>query len=358
MIKILSFLLFFFITPPLYAKDNVIEQIYQTLNKDYINQISPRQITLKGLQALQQLDPQIKATFSGNKIFLYRDSHILKTFDLPQTEDDPLQWAALSEKIIDQAINASEKIELLDFEIPDRFAQAVFEGLDGYSHYYGAFANDESSSKVLRRNYGIRLIGDVMLIKILNFHSGVSQKVAKAVEECSTCRGIILDLRGNHGGILDEALKITDLFLDEGMIAYTAEKDGQNPKFYTATTGDIIHNRPLVVLIDGFSASASEILAAALSEQNRAILIGTKSFGKGTIQDVIKFDDNRAMALTSAFFFTPSGAKIDQNGLNPAICTGGISKINQLPDANCEPADRFYEEVDVQIAVKYIKNEL
>ena len=168
--------------------------------------------------------------------------------------------------------------------------------------------------------------------------------------------GSYLDLRGNHGGILDEAIKITDMFLDEGIITYTLSKDGTEPKFYTSVAGDIFDNKPIVILIDGFSASASEVLASALSEQNRAILIGTKTYGKGTVQDVSKNKNGSAMALTTSYFYTPGGNIIDKKGLMPAICTGGLKLRQYITDGVCDKEDRFTNEADVEIAVKYIKN--
>jgi hypothetical protein len=283
---------------------------------------------------------------------------VSKTFRLPQPNAKEEAWVSLTQEVIDQAVRVSPKAELLDFEIPDRFAESVFKNLDGYSHYYGTFVNEQTPQTTVRRNYAVRMIDDVMMIKILTFHQGVAQKVATAVADCSACRGIILDLRGNHGGILEEAVQIADLFLDEGIITYTSEKDDASPKYYMASAGDKAARKPLVVLIDGMTASAAEVLSAALSEQNRAVLIGTQSFGKGTIQDVFKLGDQRAMALTSAYFYTPSGHKIDKNGVMPALCTGGLTDTFSVDAGSCRPEDRLTQEIDVETAVKYIKNEL
>ena len=113
-----------------------------------------------------------------------------------------------------------------------------------------------------------------------------------------------------------------------------------------------------MILVDGFSASASEILAAAMSEQNRATLIGTKTYGKGTIQEVSKNKDGGAMALTTTYFYTPGGNIIDKKGLMPAICTGGLQLGHKIVDGVCDREDRFTKDADVEIAVQYIKNEL
>ena len=340
------------------AQDDVIVRVYQTLNSDYINETDNAQITQKGLKSLEKLDTNLKIAVSGRKLYVYYGKKRVQSYDMPLPQDDIRIWADFSKKVINRAKEVSSQAELLDFEIPDRFAQAVFAGLDGYSHYYGEFSDNENQKPKIRRHYAVRMIDDIMLIKILDFQKGVAEKTLKAVEECSSCRGIILDLRGNHGGILDEAIKIADMFLDEGIIAYTDEKDNNAPKYFTATAEDITKNKPLVILVDGYSASAAEVLAAALSEQNRAILIGTKTFGKGTIQNVVKMGNGRAMTFTTAYFYTPAGNKIDKNGLNPAICTGKIKSADQLNEAECASEDRFNQEADVEVAVKYIKNEL
>jgi hypothetical protein len=349
-------LLMFGLILPAWAQSDLIAKTYDTIAKDYINQTDDRSITLKGLAVIQNIDPTLKLTASSGKLYFYQNGKVLQTFDFP-TENDQSSWVAFSHKILDFAVSVSSEVELHDFELPDRFAQTVFKNLDGYSHYYGAFENNEDRHKVLRRQYAVRMYNDIMLIKILTFQKGVADKTKKAVEDCSSCRALILDLRGNHGGLLSEALKITDLFLDEGIITYTTEKDSEAPKYYMATAGDIFDNKPIVILVDGYSASASEVLAAALSEQNRAVLIGTKTFGKGTVQDVVKIGDQRAMVLTTALFHTPSGEAIDKRGLNPAVCTGGLSSADSDETGDCTPADRFNDETDVETAIRFIKND-
>jgi len=341
------------------AADNIIFKVYQTLNADYINRADNREITLKGLKALQATDPSLKVVASGNKLYLYRRKQVLQSFPLPADDAVAEHWAALSEKVIATAAGYSSQVELHDFEMSDRFAESVFKGLDGYSHYYGAFSAMSDDGVSWRRQFAVRHQDDVVLIKILSFQQNVSGRVKEAIAACGeTCAGAVLDLRGNHGGIFNEALEIADLFLDEGIITYTAGKDGTVPQFYTATAGDVLNNKPLVILVDGYTASAAEVLAAALSEQNRAVLIGTKTYGKGTVQDVVAMESGRAMALTTAYFYAPSGTAIDKNGLTPSVCTGGRTTRSLRTEGSCAKADRFNEAFDEQMALKFIKNEL
>lgn len=361
-IMLLCFSILF--SPRAYAAEkDVIDDVYRVLEQDYINELSQREITVKGLEALSALDSSLRVSPGSGKLFLYYGRRMVKSFILPPEHAESSKWADVSRQVIAAAVDVSPKAEIVDFEIPDRFAGKVFNGLDGYSHYYAEFSGDSvqgmsDARPVLRRNFAIRQLEDVMLIKILSFQPDVSDDVKKAIDQCSGCSGLVLDLRGNHGGVLDEALKMADFFLDEGIIAYTTGKENQTPHFYTAGAGDIFQNKPIVVLIDGFTASAAEILAAALSEQNRAILIGTETYGKGTVQDVKHIGKSGKLALTTAYFYTPSGFKIDKAGLKPAICTGGLKSIDDLEDASCQKEDRFNQEVDVQAAARYINNEL
>jgi len=356
---ILAFLLVIFFISPVYSQSNIITDVFTTISADYINQNTNKDIMLKGLKCLNKIDSLIKLKPTDNKLYFYYGNKMIKSFNVPAESDNIQIWIDFTQNIIQKAIKISPKIEIIDFEIPDRFAQEVFDGLDGYSHYYSSYSDDADTPRIIRRNFASRILdNNILFIKILAFRKDVSQKVQKTIEECSQCKALILDLRGNHGGLFDEAIKITDMLLDEGIITYTMSKDGINPKYYTSTAGDIFNNNPVVVLVDGFSASASEILSAALSEQNRAVLIGTNTYGKGTVQDVFKSSSGSAMTLTTSYFYTPGGNIIDKKGLTPSLCTGGLKSGHIITDGKCDKEDRFTNEADIEIAIKFIKDEL
>ena len=135
--------------------------------------------------------------------------------------------------------------------------------------------------------------------------------------------GYILDLRSNPGGLLTQAVKVTDIFLNQGEIVSTRGRNKNDMKRYRAKYGDLIKNKPLVVIINGGSASASEIVAGALQDHKRAIVIGTKSFGKGSVQTIIPFkksnDKMAGIRLTTARYYTPSGESIQGKGIEPDI---------------------------------------
>lgn len=132
-------------------------------------------------------------------------------------------------------------------------------------------------------------------------------------------KGVVLDLRNNPGGLLDQAIAVSDTFLDRGEVVSTRERDPQNTRRYTATAGDDTHGLPMVVLINEGSASASEIVAGALKDHKRAVILGVKSFGKGSVQTVIPIKDHGAIRLTTARYYTPSGTSIQATGIEPDI---------------------------------------
>jgi carboxyl-terminal processing protease len=166
---------------------------------------------------------------------------------------------------------------------------------------------------------------DIGYIRVTTFNqntvSGVEASIADIKKQIGEdkIRGFVLDLRNNPGGLLDQAIGLSDLFLDKGEIVSTRGRNEEDTKRDNATPGDLTGGKPMVVLINGGSASASEIVAGALQDHNRAILLGTKSFGKGSVQTVIPLPGKGAMRLTTARYYTPSGRSIQAKGIDPDI---------------------------------------
>jgi carboxyl-terminal processing protease len=152
-------------------------------------------------------------------------------------------------------------------------------------------------------------------------------------------RGVVLDLRNNPGGLLDQAVAVSDAFLDKGEIVSTRGRRADDAQRYNAQPGDIADGLPMAVLINGGSASASEIVSGALKDHHRAVLIGTRSFGKGSVQTIIPLPGHGAMRLTTARYYTPSGRSIQDEGIEPDIVVAA-AKI-ELPPAKkgAKPAD-------------------
>lgn len=165
---------------------------------------------------------------------------------------------------------------------------------------------------------------DVVYIRISSFSEDVDTMIAKAIKDAKKklgdkLKGVVIDVRNNPGGLLDQAVNVSDLFLDKGEIVSTRSRNEEDTVKYTAKEGDIAKGLPIVVIINDGSASASEIVAGALQDHKRAIILGEKSFGKGSVQTVIPLGKYGAMRLTTARYYTPSGRSIQAKGIEPDI---------------------------------------
>jgi carboxyl-terminal processing protease len=166
---------------------------------------------------------------------------------------------------------------------------------------------------------------DVVYIRVTQFNEQTTEGVRKAINELSTqtgdkLKGFVIDLRNNPGGLLDQAISVSDQFLERGEIVSTRGRNAEETQRFNARAGDLTKTKPVIVLINGGSASASEIVAGALQDHKRATIIGTRSFGKGSVQTIIPLGSgNGALRLTTARYFTPSGRSIQAKGITPDI---------------------------------------
>ena len=171
-----------------------------------------------------------------------------------------------------------------------------------------------------------RVEGSSVVLRITTFNDqtypNLSDGIAKQVEELGgidNVNGFVLDLRNNPGGLLSQAIRVSDAFLEKGEIVSTRGRDPQDGDRYNASPDDLAEGKPIVVLINGGSASASEIVAGALQDHRRAVVVGTRSFGKGSVQTVMPLGGDGAMRLTTARYYTPSGRSIQALGVSPNI---------------------------------------
>ena len=177
---------------------------------------------------------------------------------------------------------------------------------------------------VVRREDG------VLHLSISSFNQNTARSAADSLRAArqrpgDPLRGVILDLRGNPGGLLKQAIRLVDLFLSEGMISSTRGRHPDSVHRYEASSSDLAQGLPVIVLVDGKSASAAEIVAAALQDRGRAVVIGTTSYGKGTVQTVIRLPNDGELTLTWSRFVAPSGYAIHGLGVPPGICTSGAA---------------------------------
>ncbi len=232
--------------------------------------------------------------------------------------------------------------------------------------------------------------GPVGYVRLYSFNQDTTRTLSQAIKRAKAeigpeLAGVVLDLRDNPGGLLDQAVGVSDLFMNSGRIVTTRGRHPDSHQRFDATEGDIADGLPIVVLVNGNSASASEIVAAALQDSGRAVVAGTTSYGKGTVQTVIRMPNQGEMTLTWARFLAPSGYTIHHLGVLPSVCTasGGDAdsivaalrsgKVSPLPIAvrntvnpddapvldrlrGACPARKTDDPVDVDVAVKLLEN--
>ena len=181
-------------------------------------------------------------------------------------------------------------------------------------------------SRMLEKDYGY--------IRVSSFQSGTGDALKEALaslkkENKGNLKGLVLDLRNNPGGVLNAAVEVSDAFLRSGLIVYTEGRIANSQMRFSAAPDDLIDDAPIVVLINAGSASASEIVAGALQDQKRAIIMGEKSFGKGSVQTILPTNNGSAVKLTTARYFTPSGRSIQAKGIEPDVALANV-KLESL----------------------------
>jgi carboxyl-terminal processing protease len=179
---------------------------------------------------------------------------------------------------------------------------------------------------IMVRSVRSRPEGDVGYIKITQFNEQTNEGLKKAISDLAAqitvdkLKGYVIDLRNNPGGLLDQAIAVSDAFLERGEIVSTRGRNAEETQRFNARSGDVTKGKPIIVLINGGSASASEIVAGALQDHKRATIVGTRSFGKGSVQTIIPLGSgNGALRLTTARYFTPAGRSIQAKGISPDI---------------------------------------
>jgi carboxyl-terminal processing protease len=171
----------------------------------------------------------------------------------------------------------------------------------------------------------------ILLLTVSRFNQATTRSMSRKIKKIkrkygNSLKGVVLDMRGNPGGLLKQAIRAADLFLTQGEILKTRGRHPDSLQYYQARGSDLARGLPVVVLIDGKSASAAEITAAALQDRGRAVVVGTTSFGKGTVQTVIRLPNDGEITLTWSRFVAPSGYVMHELGVRPTVCTSGIPK--------------------------------
>jgi len=199
-----------------------------------------------------------------------------------------------------------------------------------------------------------RMEGNTLVLRVTTFNDqtypnlrdGLQKEISEAggLDKIS---GVVLDLRNNPGGLLTQAIRVSDAFLEQGEIVSTRGREAEDGERFNATSGDLIEGKPMVVLINGGSASASEIVAGALQDHRRAIVVGTRSFGKGSVQTVMPLRGDAAMRITTSRYYTPSGRSIQSLGVSPDIVVAQPPRVPAAED-NGETPRKALTEADLR----------
>ncbi len=337
-------------------KDNYVDEVEDdTLFKGAINgmltSLDPHSSYLDG-SSLQRLETMIDGSYSGLGLSVIMDDGAVKV--IAPFRGSPAEKAGLK---------AGDYITHLDgvlyFERDLDEAVAKMRGPAGTSITLTVFRPGRTDSFDVTVTRGIielepvtwELKDSIGVISINEFSRDVGKDVQKAVSDLRAkaggkLGGLVLDLRSNPGGSLDEAVALSDLFLDKGDIVSQRGRVASENEFYEAETvfrGDVAKGLSVIVLIDAGSASASEIVAGALQDHHRAVVMGERSFGKGSVQSLIGLDRNSAVKLTTARYYTPSGHSVQEGGIEPDIRVPQLSD----PDARLR-AERVIRESDLR----------
>ena len=347
--KIITFFTFINLVfvPKIYSEDsdvykqlNLFGEVYERVRSEYVEKVSDKELVEAAINGmLQSLDPhssylnadsftemkiQTKGEFGGLGIEVTMENGLVKVVspidDTPAAEaglqsgdyishidDEPIMGLTLSEAVdkMRGPINTKLKITI------------IREGKDAFDLNLKRAIIKVTSIKAKKEE-------DVAYLRITSFTQKTFKNLVKEYKKLSlemkgNMKGLVLDLRNNPGGLLDQAVSVSNAFLERGEIVSTRGRDNKGEQRFNASKGDITNGLPIVVLINGGSASASEIVAGALQDHKRGILMGTKTFGKGSVQTIIPVTSKGAVRLTTARYFTPSGNSIQAKGISPDI---------------------------------------
>lgn len=324
-----------------YEMLNLFGEILEAVKMSYVEEVSDKDLIESAINGmLSSLDPhsgyldeqsfknmteQTKGKFGGLGIEVTMDSGLVKV--VSPIDDTPAFRAGIKSGDYITDIDGKSVIGLTLSEAVEKM-----RGKPGTKIKLIIRRTNEKPFDVTLKREEIKIqsvknetFGDeIIYIRISSFNETTDKMVIDAINKNkaklkNNLKGIVIDVRNNPGGLLDQAINVSDLFLEEGEIVSTRSRNEADTIKFNAKEGDIAKNLPIVVLINNGSASASEILAGALQDHKRAIIMGEKSFGKGSVQTVVPLGKNNAMRFTTARYYTPSGTSIQGKGIEPDV---------------------------------------
>ena len=339
----------------IYKHLNMFGEVYERVRKDYVEEITDKELIEAAIQGmLQSLDPhssfmneddfedmqvQTKGEFGGLGIEVSMEAGYVKV--VSPIDDTPAYRAGVQagDYIIEidgesvYGMSLGDAVDKMRGKINTEIIITISRGEEE------PFEVKIIRDKIKIQSVKARREGNAVYLRITSFNEKTESGLIKYMKEIKKdigedITGVILDLRNNPGGLLDQAIKVSDAFLHRGEIVSTRGRIKRGQQRFSATNGDIADGLPIVILINSGSASASEIVAGALQDHNRAIIMGVKSFGKGSVQTIIPVQRNSAMRLTTARYYTPSGNSIQATGITPDI---------EVKQANIEELEQFID---------------
>jgi carboxyl-terminal processing protease len=324
-----------------YQQLNLFGEVFERVRSDYVEEVNDKDLIENALNGmLTSLDPhsgylneknfkdmqvQTRGEFGGLGIEVTQEQGVIKV--VSPIDDTPAARAGILPGDLITRINGDQVVGLSLQDAVERMRGPVNSQIKLTIRRADREPFDVTLTRAIITVQSVRSRieeGDVVYIRITSFNEQTSGGLTKAIEKLKSdtkgkLRGIVLDLRNNPGGLLDQAVAVCDAFLDKGEIVSTRTRRADDAQRFNARPGDLAAGLPMVVLINSGSASASEIVAGALQDHRRAIIMGTRSFGKGSVQTIIPLPGHGAMRLTTARYYTPSGRSIQATGIEPDL---------------------------------------
>ena len=324
-----------------YRQLNLFGDVFERVRSDYVEEVSDKELIESAIAGmLSSLDPhssylnresfedmrvETKGEFGGLGIEVTMENGLVKV--ISPIDDTPAAKAGVKAGDLITHLDGEQVMGLTLSEAVDRMRGLV--GTEIILMIRREGVEQPIETRIVRAVIKIqsirsRIEDSIAYIRVTKFNEqaeiGLIRELSKIKEELGDdLIGVILDLRNNPGGLLDQAISVSDAFLDKGEIVSTRGRRTDSVQRFNAKPGDLADGLPMVVLINGGSASASEIVAGALQDHRRAIILGTRSFGKGSVQTIIPLSGHGAIRLTTARYYTPSGKSIQAKGIEPDI---------------------------------------
>ena len=325
-------------TKETYRQLSIFNEVYNRVKNQYVEELTDKELVEKALNGmLQALDPHssymneevfkemqedTSGTFGGLGIEITTDNGFIKI--ISPIDDTPADKAGIQagdyithlngDSVVD--MNLKEAIDIMRGEVGTSITLTIIRGAE--EPFDVELVRDTIKTASVKH----RVLNDVGVLRVSTFNeqttSGLKDSIQELEESENPPIGYVLDLRNNPGGLLTESVSVSDLFLEQGEIVSIRGREKKDVQVYSAKKGDLINQKPLVVLINEGSASASEIVAGALQDHDRAVIMGMKSFGKGSVQTIVPIDSG-AIRLTIAKYYTPSGDSIQAVGIEPDV---------------------------------------